>query len=115
LINFNSNHSSNLFESISENFKKPKLLRELHSNYLDVLDNNLQVVGYLFPFSQLDLNDSFKISKLTLWRNENVNTYPTRFLATPESTSIWLQKLVIENPTRLLFWIIDLNQNLVGH
>jgi perosamine synthetase len=115
LINFNSNHSSNLFESISENFKNPNLLTELHSNYLNVLDNNLEVVGYLLPFSQLDLNDPLKISKLTIWRNENVNVYPTRFLATPESTSTWLQKLVIENPNRLLFWIIDLNQNLVGH
>jgi perosamine synthetase len=115
LINFESNHSSNLFESISENFKKPKLITELHSTYLNVLDNNLDIIGYLIPFSQLDLNDSSKISKLTKWRNDNVNVYPTRFLATPESTSIWLQKFVIENPNRLLFWIIDLNENLVGH
>jgi perosamine synthetase len=115
LINFESNHSSNLFESISENFKKPKLITELHSTYLNVLDNNLDIIGYLIPFSQLDFNDSSKISKLTKWRNDNVNVYPTRFLATPESTSIWLQKFVIENPNRLLFWIIDLNENLVGH
>ncbi len=115
MINFESNHSSNLFESISENFKKPKLITELHSTYLNVLDNNLDIIGYLIPFSQLDFNDSSKISKLTKWRNDNVNVYPTRFLATPESTSIWLQKFVIENPNRLLFWIIDLNENLVGH
>ena len=115
MINFNSADSSKLFESLSENFKKPKQLTELHSNYLDILDNNFNLVGYLSPFSQLDLNDPTKISKLSVWRNENVNVYPTRFLASPESTSNWFQKLVLENPNRLLFWIIDLSQNLVGH
>jgi perosamine synthetase len=115
LINFNSVDSSKLFESLSENFKKPKQLTELHSNYLDILDHNYNLVGYLSSFSQLDLNDPSKISKLTLWRNENKNVYPTRFLASPESTSNWFQKLVLENPNRILFWIIDLNQNLVGH
>lgn len=115
MINFNSNHSSNFFESISENVKRPKLLTELHSNYLNVIDNSLEIIGYLFPFSQLDLNNPSKISKLTIWRNNNVKVYPTRFLATPESTSTWLQKIVFDNPNRLLFWIIDLNETLVGH
>jgi perosamine synthetase len=115
LINFNSNSTSNLFESISEIFKKPKQLTELHSNYLNILDNNLKVVGYLSPFSQLDLTDPSKISKLTTWRNNNIKVYPTRFSATPKSTSNWFQKLVIENPNRILFWITDLNQNIVGH
>jgi perosamine synthetase len=106
---------SNYFELIGDYFKIEKLLTDSYSDFLIVTDVNDNAIGYLVPFSHNDLNDISKINLLTEWRNTNVNVFPTRFSASYESTYNWLKNLVLLNPNRILFWVINCNNEIIGH
>lgn len=71
--------------------------------------------GYLLPVCRLHLEDTKLIDILTEWRNTNVNIYPSRFVATRESTQRWLRDRLLATEDRMLFLIYDRFANLVGH
>lgn len=55
------------------------------------------------------------IELLVKWREENAHAFPAQFKVTLDGTKIWCQKAVIENPERVLFWVLDKNGVKVGH
>ena len=71
--------------------------------------------GFLLPVSKLDLEDKNSIQLLTEWRNLHSYAFPLKTKVTEESTKEWLLKLVLKNEKRMLFWVLDINGNKIGH
>jgi perosamine synthetase len=69
----------------------------------------------LVPFSKFDLDSDHSLNLLASWRNENIFAYPTRSPITMPGTKKWLEKAVLANPNRLLFWIVDSSLGRLGH
>jgi perosamine synthetase len=69
----------------------------------------------LVPFSKFDLDSDHSLNLLASWRNENIIAYPTRSPITISGTKKWLEKAVLANPNRLLFWIVDSSLGRLGH
>jgi perosamine synthetase len=70
---------------------------------------------FLIPFTSLDLLEESNQFLLKKWREANQFAYPTRFPVTLEGTRSWLEKGVLENESRVLFWIINSNFTKLGH
>jgi perosamine synthetase len=70
---------------------------------------------FLIPFTSLDLLEEGNQFLLKKWREANQFAYPTRFPVTLEGTRKWLEKGVLENESRVLFWIINSNFTKLGH
>ena len=71
--------------------------------------------GFLVPVAKLHEADGELIKKLTNWRNKNVHVYPTQFVATIQSTKIWLKDRLLAIDDRMLFLIVDNQGKVVGH
>jgi perosamine synthetase len=69
----------------------------------------------LVPFTSLDLSEENNQLLLKNWREANQFAYPTRFPVTLEGTQRWLEKGVLGNASRVLFWITDSNFARLGH
>ena len=69
----------------------------------------------LVPFSKFDLSSEFSLNLLINWRTENIFAYPSRSPMTVDGTKKWLEKAVLANPNRLLFWILDSSLTRLGH
>lgn len=69
----------------------------------------------LVPFTPLDLSQENQHLLLKKWREANQFAYPTRFPVTLEGTQKWLEKAVLHNESRVLFWITDSNFVRLGH
>jgi RimJ/RimL family protein N-acetyltransferase len=65
------------------------------------------------PITNLHLQDSYVVEKMTDWRNKYRNFFLTQFNATPERTKKWLEKVVLSNPSQLLF-LIYYGETLMG-
>jgi perosamine synthetase len=70
---------------------------------------------FLVPFTSLDLLEESNLLLLKEWREANQFAYPTRFPVTLEGTRKWLEKGVLENESRVLFWVINSNFTKLGH
>ena len=70
---------------------------------------------FLVPFTSLDLLEESHQLLLKKWREDNQFAYPTRFAVTLEGTRKWLEKGVLENESRVLFWITNSNLVKLGH
>lgn len=70
---------------------------------------------FLVPFTSLDLTQENQHLLLKNWRESNQFAYPTRFPVTLEGTQKWLEKGVLHNESRVLFWITDSNFVRLGH
>lgn len=69
----------------------------------------------LIPFVQSDLDSEVLSSLLAEWRKEHIYAYPTRSTITASGTRNWLEKAVLRNDHRLLFWIVDSSLQRIGH
>jgi len=69
----------------------------------------------LVPVGRFHLSDSRLIEKLTCWRNNHVEVFPSQFVATQESTKIWLEQHLINNKNRILFLVADRLGDVIGH
>jgi len=69
----------------------------------------------LVPFTLLDLSQENHHLLLKKWREANQFAYPTRFPVSLEGTKKWLEKAVLDNESRVLFWITDSNFIRLGH
>ena len=70
---------------------------------------------FLVPFTPLDLDQENHHFLLKNWREANQFAYPTKFPVTLEGTQKWLEKGVLDNESRVLFWITDSNFVRLGH
>ena len=73
---------------------------------------NIRVDDAKIMLRPVDESDE-TINLLTKWRNDNWYWFD-KFIATKESTGIWLKNQVINNPDRILF-LIFLNGEKIGH
>lgn len=73
------------------------------------------IEGFLLPVSNLDIDDDNSIQILMNWRNTHSYAYPSRAPVTKKSTKDWLINAVLQNDKKILFWVIDLNGNKIGH
>lgn len=72
--------------------------------------------GYsLVPFAQVDLGSEELLSLLAEWRKKHLYAYPTRSSITVSGTRNWLEKAVLNNSHRMLFWIVDSTLQRIGH
>lgn len=84
------------------------------SRFLEV-KGNLSQEYYLQPVGRHFSNDRELIFKLVQWRNQFSKSYPTRFIATFESTKNWLDQQVVNNDYRLMFLVVDSRLKVHGH
>jgi len=103
------------FLDTAEFYKQAKSITDLSARSINVLGAENETVAYLIPFSILDLTDEVRISLLAEWRTAHSYAYPTQFPVTLEGTKVWLEKAVLSNPNRLLFWITDVHMTPLGH
>lgn len=69
----------------------------------------------LLPAGEYLLDDNEAIDALAKWRNINVDVYPSRFIATRDSTRRWLRQQVIDAVNKILFLVLDAQGKIVGH
>jgi perosamine synthetase len=79
-----------------------------------VFESNEKSFG-LVPFTELDLQTETPCELLLEWRMQNLYAYPTRSNLTYDSTRSWFKNSVIDNPNRVLFWIVDSSFTRLGH
>lgn len=101
------------FESWKAFLQKPTNLRELFTrSYEFKLDGQS---FSLVPFTNLDSRGEETAVLLSEWRTRNIHAYPTRSEITTEGTKLWFQNAVLENPYRVLFWLMDSSLTRLGH
>jgi RimJ/RimL family protein N-acetyltransferase len=80
------------------------------------IKDNGRVVGFLHPVSRhLGQEKDKYVELLTKWREENWRAYPTVFKVTGAGTEKWIQSQLIDREDRILFVIIGLDNEIVGH
>jgi hypothetical protein len=72
---------------------------------IDILDDEASLIGRLHPVTRAVLADDELIQKLTHWRNVASRYFFTQFTATCDRTRDWLEKVVLNDSSRLLFII----------
>jgi perosamine synthetase len=103
------------FADVASHMKSGTSLSQLMARAIEIENQNNEVLGYLVPFSKLDSGDGKKITLLSQWRDAHQYAYPSRFPVTHEGTSRWLDSAVLENSSRLLFWVVDNHARPLGH
>jgi len=102
------------------NFQNWKIFLQDVSSIQDLVAKSYPFTSHaknfsLVPFSKFDLDSEFSIELLANWRNESIFAYPTRSPITTDGTKNWVEKAVLANPNRLLFWIVDSTLARIGH
>jgi perosamine synthetase len=75
----------------------------------------LTAVGHLLPINWSFLENVSFLEKMTTWRSENQHAYIGRFQPTADKTRSWLNTMVLQNRSRLLFLVADREGCLIGH
>lgn len=70
---------------------------------------------YLMPMTLFDLDSVNSISTLANWRSNSQFAFPTRFKVTTEGTRSWFEKAVLQNQSRVLFWVVATDFTKWGH
>lgn len=96
------------------NFKEI-IVSKLINNQLDIFNHSGNKIAILDLILEQDLENAELINKITQWRNEYKTCFLTEFKPTNERTKNWLKNAVIGNPNRLLFKILSLEGELIGH
>lgn len=72
-------------------------------------------LGHLLPVNMSFLENQEFLERMTSWRSENQHAYLGRFQPTADKTRSWLDSMVLQNQSRLLFLVADRNGCLIGH
>jgi perosamine synthetase len=104
---------SSRYTSWVNHLKNSESLKELINNSTQFICD--EKTFYLVPFSKWDLAEMHQIQLLKAWRETNQFAYPTRFQVTIEGTKHWLEKTVLANSDRMLFWVANSNFDKLGH
>lgn len=70
---------------------------------------------YLVPMTLFDLDSMNSLSNLATWRSNSQFAFPTRFKVTTEGTRSWLEKAVLQNESRVMFWVVASDFTKLGH
>jgi hypothetical protein len=90
-----------------------RVIEGKESLVIPISDDSGAEIGTMHPITKMHLKSSDLIEKMTNWRNLNKRFFLTQFNATPQRTKQWLEKVVLTNPSQLLFLIYD-GETLVG-
>ena len=77
---------------------------------IPIYDLSGEIIAHLRPITKSTYHNKGEIKLLAKWRDENFFAYPSQFKVTYEGTQRWVQKAVLENETRILFFIDPLGK-----
>ena len=80
-----------------------------------IKDNNDKAIGSLVLVQKRDANNPIILDALTRWRKKYMKYFLTQFNASTNRTKSWLENIVIPSTDRLLFLILDEDNNLIGN
>lgn len=69
----------------------------------------------LRPLGIEDVYSEHLAKLLARWRDINSQWFPSQFKVTTKGTKKWLLNLVVDNPDRILFLIVDKHKKVYGH
>jgi perosamine synthetase len=72
-------------------------------------------LGWLLPIGDLHLADDELVASIARWREQSMDTSPTRFTVSVDGTRNWLSDQVVGRADRLLFLVADAHGRRVGH
>lgn len=72
-------------------------------------------VGYLRPIVKVDSLDPLMVALLAQWRKENQHWFPSAFRVTLEGTKRWMDEQLYQKTDRILFFVLNNQQKMVGH
>lgn len=93
-------------------------VKKLIENCQDFEGYSIQVEGtsyHLVPFTHSDILNVASIKLLSNWRRSSEHAFLKVFEVTESGTETWLKKGVIDNPYRLMFWVVSDDGQKVGH
>jgi perosamine synthetase len=109
-----SNKTFEVYEkAVTENFRFLKSAENIRDAYLRAIPIGQK--GFLVPVCKAHLEDSELVKNLTAWRNTNVDVYPTQFIATEQSTKVWMLDRLLAVDDRILFLVCDIKGKVLGH
>lgn len=79
------------------------------------LKQGSNLIGYLKPVTIASVHNTKDIQMLSDWRDNAQDSFPAQFKVTTEGTTRWLEKAVLDVKDRILFWVLDKDQNKIGH
>jgi hypothetical protein len=82
-----------------------KIIEGKESLVIPIRDDNDADIGVMRPITRMHLQSNDVIEKMTNWRNQYKAFFLTQFNATQARTKEWLEKVVLSNPSQLLFLI----------
>ncbi|MEI7481711.1 MAG: GNAT family N-acetyltransferase [Elusimicrobiota bacterium] len=82
-----------------------RIIEGAESLVIPIHDDNGADIGTLRPITKMHLQSNDVIEKMTNWRNQYKVFFLSQFTATPARTKQWLEKVVLSNPSQLLFLI----------
>ncbi len=100
-------------KAVTENFRFLKSAENIRDAYLRAIPIGQK--GFLVPVCKAHLEDSELTKNLTAWRNTNVDVYPTQFIATEQSTKVWMLDRLLAVDDRILFLVCDIKGKVLGH
>lgn len=84
-------------------------------NSITLYDFSGLEIGTLIPLNKNHLHQNDLIDKLTNWRNLNMKSFLSHFVATPDRTRSWLENVVLKSNNQVFFLIYDKDNILIGH
>jgi len=109
---------SDLVEIFTESIKKEFLFLKQEASFCEVVAKGILLPkssGVLIPINYVSVEDDVLVSLLAKWREENYFAYLVKFKVTFEGTKKWLKEQVLDNPSRLLFLVVDQCGRWIGH
>lgn len=83
---------------------------------LPVHDETSELIAFLRPVTANYMKTIPKcVELMSKWRVENPTISTGTFVVTHERTKKWLDNSVIDNDSRIMFMIFDLQNNAIGH
>jgi len=89
--------------------------RSMHRLEIPIVNGENEHVGKLSAFTDATVADPKLIEMLTLWRNRHRQFFLTQFEATVSRTRQWLERTVLADHNRLMFFIHEGNEEPIGH
>jgi len=91
------------------------LLNSIDNKGFEVKDKNNNIIAYLVMINESDLDDTFLLEKMTLWRKQYINCFLSFFEPSVKRTHDWIKFSLLKNESRVLFKILTADSKLVGH
>lgn len=101
-------------ETISKFFK---IKEEVLKIKIPIKNEKNKTVAILRPITKKIIKNDNEIYLLAKWREQNSFAFPSQFKVTINGTKLWLINQLLNNPTRMLFFVEtkDTHPILIGH